>query len=84
MAITSTIYNSAATSLGFQACIVHLLRPSSRTVSKEIAELMIFQGSILRTVRIIAFVDQSSLLLRTAMNFSCSSLPTAYVHYIVT
>jgi len=83
LAITSTIYDSVASSRVFKACFVHSRGPLSRHSSAKSPELTTSWCSISRAVRINAFVDHGGLPLLAAINWSWSSLRTPAVHYIV-
>jgi len=82
-AITSTIYDSIASSVVCKACFVHSQRRSSRNSYLTLPELRSSWCSISRTVRTYASVDHGCFPLRAAINWSRSSLRTPPVRYIV-
>jgi hypothetical protein len=81
--MTSTIYDSVAPSRVFKTCFVHSRGPSSWNWCAKISELTTSGCSISQTLRTNAFVNLGGFPLRTAINWSHSSLHTPAVHYIV-
>jgi hypothetical protein len=79
----STIYHSVHLSKVFTACFVHSRRRFSRNSSAKIPELTTSSCSISRTVRTNVLVEHGDLPLRNAINWSCTSLHTLAVCYIL-
>ena len=77
------VYGSVAFSRVFTACFVHSQWHLSPNSFAKIPELVTSPCSILGTVRTNAFVDHGGLPLRTAINWSRSSLRTPAVQYNV-
>jgi len=83
LAITSTIYESVASSRVFEACLIHSRGPLSRNSSATIPRLTTSWCLIPGTVRTNTFIDHRGLPLRAPINWSRSSLLTPAVHYIL-
>jgi len=81
--ITSTIYDSVASSKVFRACFVHSWGRLSRNSSAKIPELTTSWCSISRNVETNDLVDHGDLPLWEAINWSLCSLCTPAVRYIL-
>jgi hypothetical protein len=82
-AYSSTISNSIACSKVFIACLVHYRERLSRNLSGEIPELTISWYWISRTVPTNPLVDHGSIPFRAGFQWSCSSLWSHSIPYIV-
>jgi len=82
-AVTSTIYDSVASSKGFKPCFVYSRQRLSTNSSAKIPEVTTSWCSISRAVQTNAVVDHGGFPLRAAMNLSRSSLCTPAVRYTV-
>jgi len=80
---TSTIYTSVATSKAIQNCFIHSQGWISRTSHVKIPELTTTWCSISRSVRTNTFAEHGGFPLRVAINWSCSTLSTPAVCYMV-
>jgi hypothetical protein len=78
-----TIYDSVASSKLFRYFCFHSRGHSSWKVSAKVPELSTSLYSISRTVRTYPLVNHGDLPLREALNWSCSSLFTTAVRYIL-
>ena len=82
-AITSTIYESLASSTVFTACFLHWWGCLSRNWYAKIPELSTSWCTILQSIQANTLVDPGGFPLWPAINWSHSSLCTLAVHYIV-
>ena len=82
-AITSTIYDSIASSMVSKVCFVHTWGHLSQNLSTKIQELITSWCSMSRTVRTNSLADHGGFPWWVAINFSHSAQHTPAVHLIV-
>jgi len=82
-AITSTIYGSVASCNVVKACLVHSQGFLWLNASAKIPELRASWCSISRMVQTNALVEHVGFPLRVAVNWTCSTLRTTAVSYII-
>jgi len=83
-AVTSAIYASVASTRVVRACCLNFRGCLIINSCKRIPELTTSWCSILPTVKTYEFVDHGGFRLWAALNWSCSSLSTPALCYIVT